>query len=217
MSNFWILGDLLEIFFHPFILLVAAAGASWVMLLRPKLKIIPLGILAFFAAAVIEFFFLPIGIFWELVLGAPVIEEILKFLANRSRTLRGGIASGLGFSIMENASYFISLASSPFFLMTVIIRSFSDVMLHSFNSGLSSFSYRRQGKSRFALLGSMAIHAAFNLGTFQLESNTLYLEVFLVAVFILMVIGILLLTKLRALQLVRSAQISAEISLKNQA
>ena len=208
--------DLLEIFSHPLLLLIAAAGAAWAFLLRPKLKTIPFGTLAFFGAAILEYFLLPIGIFWELVLGAPVIEEILKFLANRSRTLRGGFGSGLGFSIIENASYFISLASSPFLVLDVVIRSLSDVMLHSFNGGLSSFSYRRMGKRRFGLLAAMAIHALFNLGTLELQYNQAFLEIFLAAVFVLMVIGILLLSKLRASELMRSHQISPEISQKIQ-
>ena len=208
--------DLLKIFLHPLLLAIAAAGAAWALLMRPKVKTIPLGILAFFGAAVLEYFLLPIGIFWELTLGAPVIEEILKFLANRSRTLRGGFGAGMGFSIIENASYFISLASTPFLVIDVIIRSLSDVMLHSFNTGLSSFSYQRMGKRRFSLLAAMLIHALFNLGTLELQFNQIFLGAFLAVVFVLMAFGILLLTKLRASELARSHRISPEVSQKIQ-
>lgn len=206
-----------EIFLHPLLLLVAAAGASWVFLLKPRLKIIPLGILAFFGSAILESFFLPVGMCWELLLAAPVIEEILKFLANRSRNMKGGIASGLGFSILENSTYFISLAGSPLFLITVIIRSLSDVMLHSFNSGLSSFSYQKRGKLRFGLPLAMLIHAAFNLGTLYLEYDFLLLEIFLGIVFITMVLGLVLLSKYRGLQLTRSGMISRTSTGKNHA
>ena len=178
---------------HPVFLAIAAALSSWVLVFRPRLRIVALGFAAYFLSLVVEYYAMPFSFGVELLFIAPVVEESAKFLMNRARTLKGGIATGWGFSILENASYFILYMSSPILLTVMAVRSISDTMMHSFNSGLSSFSYRRHGKMRFGLPAAMVIHSLFNLGTVAFSSFDLQAG-FLAAVFLLMLAGMLLMT-----------------------
>ena len=178
---------------HPVFLVIAAALSSWVLVFRPRLRIVALGFAAYFLSLVAEYYAMPFSFGVELLFIAPVVEESMKFLMNRARTLKGGIATGWGFSILENASYFILYMSSPILLTVMAVRSISDTMMHSFNSGLSSFSYRRHGKMRFGLPAAMVIHSLFNLGTVAFSSFDLQAG-FLAAVFLLMLAGMLRMT-----------------------
>lgn len=172
----------LSIIHHPLFLFIAAVCSSWILILRPRLSMIPLGVAAYLSALVIEYYLIPLGYGVELLFIAPLVEESMKFIMNRSRSLRGGMATGWAFSIMENTTYFVMFASSPIIAIVVMVRSLSDTMMHSFNTGLSSFSYGR-GKLRMGLPAAIAIHALFNLGTVLFASTALQQYAFLAAVF----------------------------------
>lgn len=168
---------------HPLLLIAAAACSSWVLLLRPRLRMIPLGFAAYFIALVVEYYAIPFSYGVELLFLAPVVEETLKFLMNRAKTVKGGIATGWGFSILENTTYFVLYIGSPFLLAEIAVRSLSDTMMHSFNGGLSSFSYRGKGKMRFGLPAAILVHMGFNLGGIIFSSSLAGQLVFLGAVF----------------------------------
>lgn len=212
MISFGFDQEIFSLFSHPVLLAAAGAGASWILLFRPRLKMIPMGFLAFMGAVILEYYALPFGYGVELLFLAPTIEESLKFAANRSKSLRGGMGAGTGFSVLENATYFVIFLGSPYFVIEAAVRSLSDVMMHSFNSGLSSFSYRRGAKLRFGLPLAILVHGAFNFGTLLFGSSGIREVLFLGAVFLLMLIGILRLSKMNRPQLRRSGEISAEIS-----
>lgn len=175
---------------HPLFLAIAASATLWVLLFRPMARMVVFGFAAYFMALVAEYYALPVGYGVELLFIAPVVEEAMKFLMNRSKTLKGGIAIGWGFSILENASYFIIYAASPILLLVIAVRSISDTMMHTFNAGLSSFTYSGKGRMRFGLPAAMIIHSLFNLGTIMF-SALFYQTAFLAAVFLMMLAGML--------------------------
>lgn len=148
---------------YPELLALSLLFSMWILIFRPRLKVIPFGILAYALALIIEYEALPVGEGWEMILIAPVVETISIFMFNITRDRRGGTSSGLGFAIMENASYFSSFAASPILLTVIVIRSLSDTMLHVTGGSVSSFSYSGKGKMRFGLLYAMGIHSLFNL------------------------------------------------------
>lgn len=143
---------------HHLLLLLAAAAASWILLFRPAVRTITLGFGAFVVSLAIEYYLVPLGLGYELLIAAPLVEECMKFLLNWKKNFAGGVSVGLGFSIFENASYFILFHNMPIFLEEIIVRSFSDVAMHSFNAGLSSYSRKGIGKLRFGLPAAIGIH-----------------------------------------------------------
>ena len=156
---------------------------------------LPLGFLAFFAALILEYYAIPFSYGVELLFIAPFLEECLKFMLNRSRTLRGGIAVGWGFSVLENTTYFVLFLNTPLLLIVIAIRSLSDTMMHSFNAGLSSFTYREKGKMRFGLPAAILIHMGFNLGTVLIVASLLDQVIYLAAVFAAMAALMVLMLK----------------------
>lgn len=190
----WISGPV-DLASHPLLLLAAALCSSWILILRPKLKMLPLGFVAFFAALILEYYAIPFSYGVELLFIAPFLEECLKFMLNRSRTLKGGIATGWGFSILENTTYFVLFLNTPLLLVVIAVRSLSDTMMHSFNAGLSSFTYRRKGKIRFGLPAAILIHMGFNLGTVLITSSLLDQVMYLAAVFAAMAALMVLMLK----------------------
>lgn len=148
---------------YPELLSLSILFSMWILIFRPRMKEIPFGILAYTLSLIIEYEALPVGEGWEMILIAPVVETFSILIFNITRDRRGGTSSGLGFAIMENASYFASFATSPILLTVIIIRSLSDTMLHVTGGSLSSFSYSGKGRMRFGLLYAMGIHSLFNL------------------------------------------------------
>jgi len=169
MLNF-LVDDFLLIIAHPELTALAVLLSLWILLFGPRKKIIFAGAGAYAAALVIEYAAFPAGFGFDAVVFAPVAEASVVFLFNFSRDLKGGIASGLGFAIVENASYFAALASSPLLIPAVIIRSTADVGLHASGGSLSSFSWRKGGISRFGLLAAISFHSVFNLFALSLVS-----------------------------------------------
>lgn len=154
---------------HPILLLLAAA--SWILLFRPAVRAITLGFGAFVVSLAIEYYLVPLGLGYDLLIAAPLVEECMKFLLNWKKNFAGGVSVGLGFSIFENASYFILFHNMPIFLEEIIVRSFSDVPMHSFNACLSSYSWKGIGKLRFGLPAAIGIHDAFNFCALKFVSG----------------------------------------------
>lgn len=129
-----------------------------------------------FAAIILEpYFFNYLGMLLGLLIIAPVLEEILKFIGTtRKRDASSGLGVGLGFAMVENLLYFhfflsgysmssilsLSFFSSQIFLFIAMRGSF-DPLLHSTLSGLSVQTWRKG--SRIWLPVAIVLHAVYNL------------------------------------------------------
>ncbi len=118
------------------------------------------------------------------VILAPVIEETLKGLGvftvyGHLRELEDGLvygaAAGLGFASSENILYLANALAqgTDVFVITVVVRSFTSVLLHASATGITGFgiaqgrllsSYGKGKRSWIPyLLIAMVLHASFNL------------------------------------------------------
>ncbi len=78
-----------------------------------------------------------------LIVIAPIVEEISKFVFTFYRKdVKTGIAVGLMFALIENALYFNSFAS--IFLLVFLLREFTDPILHSTTTSISTFTWKRE-------------------------------------------------------------------------
>ena len=126
-----------------------------------KWRYLVLGVIPFFIARYVETYMLtPSDIVIMLIVIAPVWEEVLKFLFTFfHKTFDGGIAVGLTFAWIENAFYYETYFHTPLFLSVVLIREFTDPVLHSTTTSISQKSW--QGKFRY--LGvAIFLHAIWN-------------------------------------------------------
>jgi RsiW-degrading membrane proteinase PrsW (M82 family) len=129
---------------------------------------------------------------WHLVLGAPVVEEMLKaaYLLWLIRTNRvgfmvdaaiTGFAIGAGFALVENVAYLAHFSGSSLFLW--IIRGFGTAMMHGATTaivGIVASSIRRH---EVGLAIAIAIHCAYN---FELGSPIVSAAALLIALPILL-------------------------------
>ena len=146
------------------LLTFAISGISFLVfrfVYHVKWRYLLLGIVPFFIARYVEDWMLtPSDIIIMLILIAPVWEEILKFLFTYFRkTFDGGIAVGLTFAWIENAFYYEAYFHTPLFLFVVLIREFTDPVLHSTTTSISQKSW--QGKLRYLGI-AILFHAIWN-------------------------------------------------------
>ena len=146
------------------LLAFAISGISFTIfrfVYRVKWRYLVLGVIPFFIARYVETYMLtPSDIIIMLIVIAPVWEEILKFLFTVfHKTFDGGIAVGLTFAWIENAFYYETYFHTPLFLSVVLIREFTDPVLHSTTTSISQKTW--QGKFRYLGL-AILLHAIWN-------------------------------------------------------
>lgn len=156
-----------------------------------------------FDTAVARFFDVPIdAALLTAVISAPFVEEIAKGLG--LRTARGhirewedgivyGVAVGLGFAAVENLLYAGAAGlqgGASAALGTVLLRTFTSMILHATTSGLLGFAYSLvviRGKPVFELLPmyllAVFIHAAYNF--MALTSTALMFTMVVVVVYLI--------------------------------
>ena len=92
---------------------------------------------------------------------APIIEESMKFLFTfYGKDVKTGIAVGLSFALIENALYFNSFGS--IFLLIFLLREFTDPILHSTTTAISTFTWKK-GIGYIGLPLAILMHASWNL------------------------------------------------------
>ena len=92
---------------------------------------------------------------------APIIEETAKFLFTfYGKDMKTGIAVGLSFALIENALYFNSFGS--IFLLIFLLREFTDPILHSTTTAISTFTWKK-GIGYIGLPLAILMHASWNL------------------------------------------------------
>lgn len=130
-----------------------------------------LGIPAFIISLVLEFLSLSwFSLLIIVILIAPIIEESTKFLFTYfGKDIKTGIAIGLSFALIENALYFNTYAG--IFLMIFLLREFTDPILHSTTTAISSFTWRK-GIKYIALPIAILMHASWNLFGFYTTSDS---------------------------------------------
>jgi RsiW-degrading membrane proteinase PrsW (M82 family) len=149
---------------NVWILAFAISAVSFVIfrfVYRVKWRYLVLGVVPFFIARYVETYMLtPSDLILMLIFIAPVWEEILKFLFTFFRkTFDGGIAVGLTFAWIENAFYYVTYFHTSLFLFVVLIREFTDPVLHSTTTSISQKSW--QGKFRYLGI-AILLHAMWN-------------------------------------------------------
>jgi RsiW-degrading membrane proteinase PrsW (M82 family) len=98
-----------------------------------------------------------------LVLVAPPVEELLKFLASGATGANFASASGagIGFAATENALYFVALWGEPTALLVAFIalRAVTDPLLHATASTLTTLTWH--GRT-WGLPSGIALHMVWN-------------------------------------------------------
>lgn len=113
---------------------------------------------------------------------APLTEEVLKFLGVLficSCVIRPrhwadyvfvGVAVGMGFSVSENAVYYVNMTLENLdsdirgTLLAVLVRFIANPLMHSFFTGIAAYGLSRRQPVRWLLL-AMAVHFTANFGS----------------------------------------------------
>lgn len=149
---------------NVWLLSFAISGVSFIVfrfVYHVKWRYLVLGVIPFFIARYVEDFMLsPSDLILMLLVIAPVWEEILKFIFTYfHKTFEGGIAVGLTFAWIENAFYYEAYFHSSLFLTVVLLREFTDPVLHSTTTSISQKSWN--GKFRYIGI-AILLHAVWN-------------------------------------------------------
>lgn len=150
-----ILTVLPHIFFSYQILLALLLVIPFYIMFRPKVRYLLLGIVAYTLALSFESLVASAPVYVLAILLAPMIEETVKFVLAKGK--KGAIGVGLGFAMVENASYFISFGLSPMF---VAMRAIGDPMLHSFST---SIAIKTKERKWWGLPVAIGIHSLYNV------------------------------------------------------
>ena len=123
-----------------------------------------LGVVALFLAYVIELveeLILGAGsLLLMLVILAPVIEELSKFLMTKyGKNLKAGVGVGMGFAIIENAMYYTSLSTSVGLMTLFMFRELQDPILHTTTTSVSTRTWKK-GTPWF--LVAILMHSFYN-------------------------------------------------------
>lgn len=119
---------------------------------------------------------------WLVIAGiAPLTEEVLKFLGVifictcviRSRHWADyvfvGVAVGMGFSVSENAVYYVNMTLENLdsdirgTLLAVLVRFIANPLMHSFFTAIAAYGLSRRQPVRWLLI-AMAVHFTANFG-----------------------------------------------------
>lgn len=101
---------------------------------------------------------------------APIIEETIKMIMTWfGKNVKTGVGIGLGFAVIENTLYYLSY---PFMLpQLIMLREFSDPLLHSTGAGVSSGAWKKPWKYFIAI----SLHSLYNI--VALTNSVLYISV----------------------------------------
>ena len=144
-----------HILFSYELLLSLLLIAPFYMVFRPKVRYLLFGFVAYTLALIFESLVSSAPVYVLAMVLAPMIEESIKFILAKGR--KGAIGVGLGFAVVENASYFLSFGLSPIF---VIMRAAGDPMLHSFST---SIAIKTKERKWWGLPAAISIHSIYNL------------------------------------------------------
>ena len=119
---------------------------------------------------------------WLVIAGiAPLTEEVLKFLGvificscvirprHWADYVFVGVAVGMGFSVSENAVYYVNMTLENLdsdirgTLLAVLVRFIANPLMHSFFTAIAAYGLSRRQPVRW-LLVAMAVHFAANFG-----------------------------------------------------
>ncbi len=120
------------------------------------------GIPPFLMAFVVEYLSLSyFSLLLITIIIAPIIEESAKFLFTfHGKDVKTGISVGLTFALIENTVYFNSFGS--IFLLIFLLREFTDPILHSTTTAISTFTWKK-GIGYIGLPLAILMHASWNL------------------------------------------------------
>ena len=120
------------------------------------------GIPPFLIAFVLEYLALSyFSLLLIVIIIAPIIEECSKFIFTfHGKDVKTGIAVGLMFAGIENTLYFNAFGS--IFLFIFLLREFTDPVLHSTTTAISTFSWKK-GIGYLGLPIAILMHASWNL------------------------------------------------------
>ena len=128
-----------------------------------KWKYLLLGIPPFIIALSMEILSIPYFSYMIiLVLIAPLIEEVSKFVFtyfSKNKDMNVGIAVGLMFALIENALYYNAFGS--LFLLVFLLREFTDPILHSTTTSISTFTWKK-GIGYVGLPVAIVLHMTWN-------------------------------------------------------
>jgi RsiW-degrading membrane proteinase PrsW (M82 family) len=106
------------------------------------------------------------------VIIAPIIEECAKFLFTfYGKDIKTGIAVGLMFALIENALYFQTYGE--IFLFIFLLREFSDPILHSTTTSISTFTWKK-GIGYLGLPIAITMHTFWNFFGYITASQPYY-------------------------------------------
>ena len=119
---------------------------------------------------------------WLVIAGiAPLTEEVLKFLGvifictcvirprHWADYVFVGVAVGMGFSVSENAVYYVNMTLENLdsdvkgTLLAVLVRFIANPLMHSFFTGIAAYGLSRRQPVRWLLI-AMAVHFTANFG-----------------------------------------------------
>ena len=149
-----------------YFILLSAMLSSFMFYFRPRiLSIIIGGSIVALAAMLTETYILNVtSDIFLLLFAAPAIEEVLKFgVTAYGKSFRNAVGVGLGFAVVENAFYFLTISQLYSFniaLTYIIARAMGDPLLHS---SATSLSVKTWEGSRSALPKAIGLHTAYNL------------------------------------------------------
>jgi len=149
-----------------YFILLSAMLSSFMFYFRPRIISIIIGgsVIALTAIFLETYVLNATSDLFLLLFAAPAIEEVLKFGGTAyGKSFRNAVGVGLGFAVMENAFYFLTISQLYSFsiaLMYIIARAIGDPLLHS---SATSLSVKTWEGSRSALPKAIGLHMAYNL------------------------------------------------------
>ena len=141
---------------------------------RIRWKMLIMGIPAIVGAYFIEIYFVQlsfIDMFVFLVVIAPIVEELLKFLCTFfGKDVRTATAVGLMFATVENLLYYISY--SGIFLFVFSVREFTDPLLHMTTTSVSVQAWKKWKRRFYGIIIAVIMHSFWNWFSIQILGNS---------------------------------------------
>jgi len=148
-------------------------------------------IFVFSIEAYLYFLFFNIILIFYIFVG-PTIEELVKFSTIGwawKNQINDGFGIGLGFAITENAIYyhnfFTSMSLFTILLSYILLRGFTDPLLHSFTASLDAKTWVK--RNPFWLMSGIGVHMGYNFIAISISSmpiTNIYIITFIVVIFL---------------------------------
>ena len=152
------------------VILLAVSGIGiygWYFKIRWKMLV--MGIPAIIGAYYIELYFLNlsfIDMFILLVVVAPIVEELLKFLCTIfGKDIKTAMSVGLMFATVENILYYMAFSGIFFFIFS--LREFTDPLLHMTTT---SFSVKAWKRRFYGIIIAISMHSFWNYYSIQIAN-----------------------------------------------